>query len=427
MDVSRSVGLVVFLVIAAPAVAFAQAPVAGAPASSLTMQQAIDLALARNQSLRSQALNVDAARADQVTAGLKPNLTFSSVNENFPMFSPSQLTGDYLKNDANYVESLSYLFERGGKRKNRLLVASDATDITSKLVAAAEHDLRLQTAQAFIGVLLAKSTLALARQNVDDFSEIVDISQQRLTSGDLSQNDFFRISLQKLQFAQDVSAAQVQLVQAKVVLRQLVGYETVTDSYDVVGDLAFRPAPASLADLRSAALRSRPDLLAAQSNLKFTQDSVTLERSNAVRDVSGEVEYDRAGSLNALGFGFAIDLPFHDRNQGNIARAQVSARQATADATAAQFSVLSDVDAAYAVFQASSEVVSLFESGYLDQAQQSLDISQYIYQQGAGSLLDLLDAERTYRDTQVAYREALAAYMASVEQVNFAVGTQVLP
>ncbi len=82
---------------------------------------------------------------------------------------------------------------------------------------------------------------------------------------------------------------------------------------------------------------------------------------------------------------------------------------------------------AYATFQTSEKVLGLFESGYLDQAKQSLDITTYVYQQGNGTLLDLLDAERTYRTTQLTYRQALAAYMTSVQQINFAVGRQVIP
>jgi len=89
-------------------------------------------------------------------------------------------------------------------------------------------------------------------------------------------------------------------------------------------------------------------------------------------------------------------------------------------------SVLTDVVTAYAAFQTNAKVVGLFESGYLNQAQQSLDVTTYVYQHGSGSLLDLLDAERTFRTTQLAYRQALAAYMTSVQQINFAVGKQVL-
>ncbi len=398
----------------------------GQPLAQLTMDQALALALARNQSIRARRFDVDAAKADELTASLKPNISFTSVNADLPAFSPGQFTADFLKNDATYVQSFSYLFERGGKRTNRMLAAADATDVAARSVSDAERQLRLDTAQAFIDVLLAKSTLDLAQQNLASFSNVVDISRQRLAAGDLSQNDFYKVSLQRLQFEQDVSAADVQLVQARVQLRQLVGYETVTDDFDAVGELAYRPTTISLDELRATALASRPDLLAAQASVKLARDSVTLERSNAARDVTGEIEYDRDGSFNGVGVGLSIDLPIHDRNQGNIAHAEVTARQADESLAAARVTVLADVDNAYATLQAYARIVSLFQSGYLDQAQQSLDISRYIYQRGAGSLLDLLDAERTYRSTQVAFRQALAAYMAALQQINFVVGRQVV-
>ena len=82
---------------------------------------------------------------------------------------------------------------------------------------------------------------------------------------------------------------------------------------------------------------------------------------------------------------------------------------------------------AYAAFETNQKIVGLYESGYLDQARQSLEITTYVYQHGAGTLLDLLDAERTYRSTELAYRDALAAYMTSLRQINFAVGKQVIP
>jgi cobalt-zinc-cadmium efflux system outer membrane protein len=88
---------------------------------------------------------------------------------------------------------------------------------------------------------------------------------------------------------------------------------------------------------------------------------------------------------------------------------------------------LTDVASAYAAFRTNDQVVRLFETGYLEQATKSREISNYAYRRGAASLLDLLDAERSFRSTQLAYRQALAAYMLSVEQVNMAAGTRVLP
>ena len=103
-----------------------------------------------------------------------------------------------------------------------------------------------------------------------------------------------------------------------------------------------------------------------------------------------------------------------------------SVQQAIQQQEFARSNVLTDVVNAYSAFQTSEKVIAIFQSGYLDQAKQSLDITTYVYQHGNGTLLDLLDAERTYRSTELAYRQALAAYMTSVYQINQAVGRQVL-
>jgi outer membrane protein, heavy metal efflux system len=179
-------------------------------------------------------------------------------------------------------------------------------------------------------------------------------------------------------------------------------------------------------DLMREALATRPDLLAAQSSVKLAQDTQSLAYSNRARDVTGGVEYDRAGPLNAVGFSISVDLPFHDRNQGNIAHSTVAVTQAREQEAQAVSTVQTDVLTAFATMQANERVLALYQTGYLDQAKQSLDITTYVYQHGSGTLLDLLDAERTYRSTQLAYRQALAAYMTSVQQVNLVVGKQVM-
>jgi outer membrane protein, heavy metal efflux system len=74
----------------------------------------------------------------------------------------------------------------------------------------------------------------------------------------------------------------------------------------------------------------------------------------------------------------------------------------------------------------SDQIVGLYEGGYLNQATQSRDISNYAYQRGAATILDVLDAERSYRATQLGYRQAMATYMIAAEQVNQVVGTTVI-
>jgi cobalt-zinc-cadmium efflux system outer membrane protein len=417
--------------LATPAGARAQGsstPGSPPPVSRLTMEEAVRLAVDRNQALQAQRLTIDMSKADEITANLKPNPNFSFGASSLPVFSPSQLTFATFRDTVAYAAGFGYTFERGGKREKRTTAAQDATDVAVKTVMDAERQIRFQTEQAFINVLLAKSTLQLAQDDLKNFQQVVDVNRQRVTSGDLAQGDFLMISLQQLQFETDVSAAEVTLIQAQAALRQLVGYETVSENFDVVGDLAYHAYSVTLEDLKREALASRPDLQASQSSLKLAQDQATLERGNASRDITGSADYLRnaSGPGNTIGLGVSFDLPFYDHNQGNIAHADVAVRQAIESEAGVRFGVVTDVVNAFAGFQTSEKVVKLYESGYLDQSKQSLDISSYAYQRGSASLLNLLDAERTYRATQLAYRQALGAFLTSVEQVNFVVGKQVM-
>ncbi len=419
-----------FVSLAVPVAVAAQTPAAPpppAPVARISMAEAVRLAVEHNHQLRAQRLNVDLSKADEITAALKPNPVFTSTNENFPVFAPNQLfNSDNFENNQNFVESLTYLFERGGKRRNRTIVAQDTTDVAAKTAFDAERQLRFDTEQAFINVLLGKSSLDLAQEDLKNFSNVVEVNKERLRAGDLAEADFYKISLQKLQFEQDVASSEVALVQAKAALRQSVGFDVLAEQFDVDGDLAYTKQTVTLDDLVRDALATRPDLLAAQSGVKLAQDTQSLAYSNRARDVVGGVEYDRAGSLNAVGFSISVDLPFHDRNQGNIAHSKVAVTQAQEVEAQAVSTVRTDVLTAFATMQANERVLTLYQSGYLDQAKQSLDITTYVYQHGNGTLLDLLDAERTYRSTQLAYRQALAAYMTSVQQVNLVVGKQVV-
>ncbi len=394
--------------------------------SRLTLDDATRLALEHNQSLRAQRLAIDQAKANEITAALKPNPVFTNLNEDFPVFSPSDFTLDNLRTNQEFTNSVTYTIERGGKRLKRVQVAQDTTDVTAKTVADNERQLKFQVAQAFINVLLARSNLEFAKADLKDFLQVVDINQRRMNAGDISEADYLKIKLQQLQFEQDVSAAQVALVQGKAALRQLVGYETVPEDFDLIGDLKHTKYPVTQVDLEKDALLTRPDFLAAQSAVKLANDTITLAYGNRARDLTLESEYKRNGPINGLGFGLSIEIPIHDRNQGEIARSKAAANQAVESAEAVRVGVLTDVRSAYAGYKTADEVASLYESGYLNQASQSREISNYAYQRGAASLLDLLDAERSYRATQLAYRQALAAYMTGAEQINFVVGKKVM-
>jgi cobalt-zinc-cadmium efflux system outer membrane protein len=399
----------------------------GQNATLISLDQAIDLALAHNHALLATRTLILQNQAQEITANLRPNPTLGVDSQFVPFFSPQDFSSDNLNNIQQFDVGISYLFERGHKRQRRLQAARDQTAVTRFQVTDAERTLAFNVGQQFVSVLLAESTLDFALQDLKSFQETVDISAAQVKAGQLSEGDYLKISLQLLQFQMDVSAARLAKVQALVGLREFLGYNAVPANYDVIGDLAYEALKGNEEDLQMKALRERPDYRAAELGVTAAQSQIRLAKANAKVDVTGTYDFTHVSGENTASLFASFPLPVFDRNQGEIARTNYALAQAQEQQQAASDTVLSDVSNAYEAVKSNDEVVQLYTSGYLKQAQDSRDISEYAYKRGAASLLDFLDAERTYRATQLAYRQSLASYMTALEQLKEAVGTRNLP
>ena len=399
----------------------------GQNTTRITLDQAIDLALAHNHSLKATRTQILQNQAQEITANLRPNPTLGLDTQFVPFFSPQDFSGENLNETQQFDVGISYLFERGHKRQRRLQAARDQTAVTRAQVADAERTLAFNVGQQFVSVLLAESTLQFALEVLKGFQETVDISETQLKAGYIGEGDYLKIKLQLLQFETDVSSARLAKKQALVSLREFLGYSAVPADYDVVGDLAFQLLQGNVEDLQARALRERPDFRAAELGITAAQSQILLAKANAKVDVTGTYDFDHVAGENTASIFANFALPIFDRNQGEIARTGHVLTQAQEQMQAASDTVLSDVANAYEAVRSNEEVVRLYTSGYLKQAQDSRDISEYAYKRGAASLLDFLDAERSYRAVELAYRQALAAYMTALEQLKEAEGTRNLP
>jgi outer membrane protein, heavy metal efflux system len=411
----------------------APAPAAVSPAQNatasahITLDDALHLALQHNHALLALRSTILQNQAQEITANLRPNPTLAWDAQFLPIFQPDNFNNDYLSNAAQFDIGASYLFERGKKRQHRLAAARDATTVVRSQVSDSERQLQFNVAQEFINVVLAESTLEFAKQDLNSFQKTVDISEARRRAGDISEGDWLKIKLQLLQFQTDVSTAQLTRIQALAGLRQFLGFESIPDDYDVTGDLDYQPQNATLTDLKVLASRSRPDLLAAQESVTAARSQEALARANGKQDLTAGLSYSHTAGVSSATVSFSIPLAVFDRNQGEIARTGYAITQAQQQFSETTQQVSTDVVDAYENLRTNDQIIQLYRGGYVDQAKQSRDISEYAYRRGAASLLDFLDAERTYRANQLAYRQSLANYMLALEQLRQAVGTRSLP
>ncbi len=396
-------------------------------AVTISLEEAIQMALQHNHTLMAARTVIQQNQAEETTANLRPNPVLLGDSQFLPVFQPSQFSADYLDNTAQFDLGVSYLFERGQKRQHRVQAAKDVTAVTRSQVTDNERSLSFNVATLFINVELAESTLELAQQDLKSFQDTVTISEERYKAGDIGEDDLLKMKLQLLQFQTDVSAAELSRVQGLSDLRQLLGYESVGPDYDVTGSFDYQAVKGNLDDFQAKALANRPDLMAARLGINAANSQLALQKSIGKRDITGQASYTHLGYSNDLSLFGQIELPIFDRNQGEIARAGFAVTQAQEQERFASGQVLTDVRDAYEGLRANDQIVSLYRSGYLDTAQQSLDITEYAYKRGAASLLDFLDAERSDRSTQLGYRQALASYLLALEQLREAVGTRSLP
>jgi cobalt-zinc-cadmium efflux system outer membrane protein len=394
----------------------------------ITLDEAIRIALQHNHTLQAARTQIQQNQAAEITANLRPNPTFFTDWEYLPIFSrpQGQTTAEYLQASTEGDVGLSYLIERGNKRARRLEAAKSTTAVTRSQVADNERGTTYQVAALFINAQLADSTLELAQRDLRSFQQTVDVSEIRLKDGGLSENDYLKIKLQLLQFQTDVQQALLNKAQALSDLRQQLGYDSVPANYDVAGDFEYRPQAFLLDELQAKALQNRPDLRAAVLGINAATSQYNLAKANGKQDPTISANYSHVNGISAATWSFSIPLAIFDRNQGNIAQTRVAIRQAEEQKKATNGQVLTDVRDAYEGLQESAQIAQLFQSTYLDIAQKSRDISEYAYRRGAIALLDFLDAERTYRATQLAYRQAVASYLLSLEQLRQAVGSRSL-
>jgi cobalt-zinc-cadmium efflux system outer membrane protein len=393
----------------------------------ITLDQAIELALAHNHNLLAERTTIDQSQAEEITANLRPDPVLLGDTQFLPIFQPSSFSSDYLDNISQFDLGVSYLFERGQKRQHRLQAARDVTAQTRSQVSDNERMLTFNVAMDFINVELAESTLELANQDLKSFQDTVDITQARYNAGEIGLDDLLKMKLQLLQFQTDVAQAKLARLEGLSDMRQLLGYEQVSADYDVAGSFDYEPMKTGVEDLQDMALKTRPDLQAAVEGVAAANSQFQLQKAIGKRDVTGQINYTHLGYLNQISLFGSMQLPIFDRNQGEIKRTGFAITQAQEQQIYAKGQVLTDVRDAYEGWHANDEIVGLYRSGYLDDAQQSRDITEYAYKHGAASLLDFMDAERSYRATQLGYRQSLASYLQALEQLREAVGTRSLP
>ena len=405
-------------------------PGAEAQVKSLTWEQVRERFETSNPTLLAGRLNVDESKAQEITAFLRPNPTFT-VSADGTQIVPHKgvwqpLTGTFES------PSISYLHERQHKRELRLESAQKGTSIATSQQADLERTLLFNLRSAFVQTLQSKAVLDVSKANLEYYDHVLSVSNEQYKAGDIAQIDLDRLQLQRVQFEADVQSAEVNLRTAKIQLLQLLNDRTPVDQFDVVGPFDFGEQLQSLDDYRKVALDARPDLRAALESVDKAKTDHKLAIANGSTDPTFATWYTHNSSNNnpfgtdTLGVSVSIPLRTFDRNQGEKLRTKIDIDRNERLRAATEAQVFGDVDSAYAQLNSTLTLLRPYKAKYLQQAVRVRDTVYFSYQHGGASLLDFLNAESEYRSVQLNYVNLVGTYLTAASQMNLAVGREVI-
>jgi len=396
----------------------------------LTWQEVRDKFEAANPTLRAGQIGIDESKAQEITAFLRPNPNFTLLTDGTQLVRYhgvwQPLAGTMLSTN------FSYLHERQRKRELRLESAQKAAGIVTSTQADLERNLIFGLRMAFVQALQEKAILELAKENLAYYDHVLDVNRERFKAGAIAQVDLDRLELQRVQYETDLQIAKESLETAKIQLLMLLNDRTPVEQFDVSGPFDFSRQIAPLGEVRQEALDARPDLRAALQSIEKAKTDHRLAVANGSTDPTFSAWYTYNPSFNnpndhqTLGASVSIPLRIFDRNQGEKLRTQLDIDRSAKLAEASKAQVFSDVDSAYATVTSTVTLLQPYKDRYLEMASRVRDTIGFSYEHGAASLLDFLSAQAQYRGVQVNYLNLVASYLNAANQLNQAVGREVI-
>ena len=384
--------------------------------ASLSLKEAVEQALAGNPDLGVSQAQSEVAQGQVTQAGLRPNPRLTVQTEDIRSgtaqtpFSFANSTEDYLL--------IGQTIEVAGKRAHRKEVASAGLDIAEEKQNLTRRQLVTRVSAAYWSAAFSHEIRALTQQSLQTYEEDVDYIRNRVKEGVAPEGDLIRIQIERdrikaalLQLRRDGDQAMVNLFRA---MGKTEFPETVLSTGLDHQSVEAIPAVEQVLESRREVVVARKAIEQAESNLK-------LQQSYAKPDPQVFLGYKRNTGFDTAYAAVQLDLPIHNRNQGNIASAQAEVRLAKSTLELIVRGIRADYEAAARAYRDQQELATMLPA-VVAQAQDAERRARAAYREGALELLRLLDAERSRIQTEIDYQRALADLQQSIIGLRLASG-----
>ncbi len=405
-----------------PAPFLAKAQPSASDTLKITIKKAEDMFLKNNLQLIIQRYNIDNANAQIITARLFPNPDFN--------FSNGIHTNDASQGPAYKDQSfsVSQLFTTAGKRNKNIQLAKISVEQAKYQFFDLLRTLKFTLRNDFYNIYFQEQSATVYNQEINSLSKTLSVFKEEYAKGNVAEKEVLRIQSQlytlqsefnNLQVAIDTVQSEFKLLikapRATFIVPQ-VNYDL--DGKDIVANVPYQ-------QLLDSALANRYDLRLAKVNMDYNNVNLQLQKATAVPDFSLSLSYDKLGGYgtNFLGAGIEFNLPFFNRNQGNIKQARIAIDQSKVQFQNQQDQVESDLATNYKGALRLEKLYNSFDPAFKGDFNHLIQEVFKNYEKRNISLLEFLDFYDAYKTNTLQLNTLQLNRITSLEQLNYFTGT----
>lgn len=388
--------------------------------TNYSLQKALQTARANNPNLKTEKFNISIAQTDIITSKLRPNPVLN--NQSLQLLQPSSFpanTNWYNGQNRQVWWQLTKTFQIAGQRKNKIEVANKNVAFTEKNYTETERNLFSEVASKWLEVWTAQKQLDIIETAKSNIDSLVTINQLRLKNQVITETDLLRTQLLASQYALQLKTATQELNNKQKELKFLLGVQDSV-SIDTTDDFLFTN-PSNIDSLLNQSLQYRSDIQTTKSLIDVSNSNIKLQKSLAYPQPELGLIWNPQNTIPYFGIFATIDLPFFSRNQGEIKKSYLLKEQAEQQLRTIQSKLQTEVSTAFASYQLQQQNTQKF-TAILSQSQTILDNVKYSYLKGGTTIIDFLEAQRSWLETQQQYYDALQQYRQSYVQLLYTTG-----
>lgn len=387
---------------------------------NFTLQKALYTAKQSNIQLKSERLNIEQARADVVTAQLKLNPTLN--NQSLQLMSASHLAAnsDWYQNANRQVWwQFTKQFQVAGQRENKIDLAKKNVQLAEKNLIEYERNLYFDVANKWLEIWALRKQGKIIQEAKSNIDSLVLINKLRLKNQVITETDLLRAELLARSYVIQLQTFQKEEESKRTELRNLMGIDQPVQ-VDINDN--FLNAPTNQVDsLIQYAFANRGDYLSVLTTIESANANVKLQKSLAVPRPEFGLIWNPQNSIPYLGLYATMPLPFFNKNQGEIQKAILQKEQFDIQAAGIQLQIKTEIIVAVQRLRSQQQNLEQFEE-VLKKSQQILSNVKYAYLKGGTTIIDFLEAERSWLDNQRQYNDILQAYKQNYLQLLFTTG-----